>query len=285
MSILVTGAHGQLGGELCRMLGDRATGIDVDSLDLTDAPAATAIIRRLRPEAIINCAAYTHVDKAEMEPEKCRAVNVTAVEHLAEACGKLDCPLIQIGTDYVFGLPPATPRPWREDDPPRPQGVYARTKLEGERAAARCIKHLIVRTCGLYARAADRRASNFVRTMLRLGQERTEVRVVDDQRCTPTFVPHLAQAIIFLLNEAGSNVPWGTYHVTNGGETTWCEFAVEIFRMAGMKTVVRPIDSAEYGAPAPRPAYSVLDTEAYHRLGGPLMPDWKAALAEYFTKP
>ena len=117
---------------------------------------------RLKPAAIINCAAYTQVDKAESEPEMCRAVNATAVEHLAQACGKLDCPLVQISTDYLFGAATPEPRPWREDDPPSPQGVYARTKLEGEQAAARYPKHLIVRTCGLYARPSDPRAANFV---------------------------------------------------------------------------------------------------------------------------
>ncbi len=284
MSIVVTGAYGQLGGELCRQLGDRAKGLDIDSLDLTDPRAVLERMLALRPEAIVNCAAYTLVDKAEEEPEKCRAVNVAAVEHLVWACGELDCPLVQISTDYVFGTAPASPRPWREDDPPSPQGVYARTKLEGERTAARHSKHLIVRTCGLYARRCDRRASNFVRTMLRLGGTRSELRVVDDQRCTPTYVPHLARAVSFLLGQAEATVPWGTYHVTNDGETTWREFAVEIFRLAQMRVAVQPIGTAEYGAPAPRPSYSVLDTGAYRRLGGPPMPDWKAALAEYFCE-
>lgn len=282
MSIVITGAYGQLGSELCRQLGDRATGLDIDSLDLTDPRAVLERMLALRPEAIVNCAAYTLVDKAEEQPETCRAVNVAAVEHLVRACGELDCPLVQISTDYVFGTAPASPRPWREDDPPSPQGVYARTKFDGERAAARHPKHFIIRTCGLYARASDQRASNFVRTMLRLGGTRSELGVVDDQRCTPTYIPHLARAVLFLLGEAGSTVPWGTYHVTNGGETTWRQLAIEIFRLAEMQVVVRPISTAEYGAPAPRPSYSVLDTEAYRRLGGPPMPDWKAALAEYF---
>ncbi len=284
MSIVVTGAYGQLGSELCRQLGDRAKGLDIDSLDLTDGRAVLERMLALRPEAIVNCAAYTLVDKAEEQPEKCRAVNVAAVEHLVRACGELDCPLVQISTDYVFGTAPALPRPWREDDPPSPQGVYARTKLEGERAAARHPKHFIIRTCGLYARASDRRASNFVRTMLRLGDTRSELRVVDDQRCTPTYVPHLARAVLFLLGQAEATVPWGTYHVTNDGETTWREFAVEIFRLAQMRVAVQPIGTAKYGAPAPRPSYSVLDTGAYRRLGGPPMPDWKAALTEYFCE-
>ena len=285
MKIVVTGAYGQLGGELCRQLGAEAIALDIDTLDLTDGPAAIERLLALGPEAIVNCAAYTQVDKAESAPERCRAVNSTAVEYLAQACGRLDCPLVQISTDYVFGAAAAAPRPWREDDPPSPQGVYARTKLEGEQAARRHPKHLIVRTCGLYARPSDSRAANFVRTMLRLGASRPELRIVADQHCTPTYVPHLARAIAFLVGASGGRpAPWGIYHVTNAGQTTWFNFAAEIFRQAGMEVALRPITTAEYGAPAARPSYSVLDTVAYHRLGGPPMADWKAALAEYFAE-
>ncbi len=312
MTIAVTGAYGQLGGELCRQLGSAATPLDIDTLDLTDGPATVERIAAIRPEAVINCAAYTAVDKAEGEAEKCRAVNALAVEHLVRACRQLDCPLVQISTDYVFGAVSSPPRPWREDDPCRPQGVYAGTKLEGELAAAKYQKHLIVRTCGLYARPSDPRAANFVKTMLRLGAARPELRIVDDQHCTPTYVPHLARAILFLLGVdsqfcgaavsaaqaggtpapqcslgaslAGRSAPWGTYHVTNSGEATWREFAAEIFRLAGMQVAIRPITTAEYGAPAARPSYSVFDTSKYNRLGGPAMPDWRTALGEYFAE-
>jgi dTDP-4-dehydrorhamnose reductase len=284
MSIVVTGAYGQLGGELCRQLGPAAVPLDIDTLDLADGPATVERMLALKPEAVINCAAYTAVDKAESEPEKCRAVNAVAVENLARACGKLDCPLVQISTDYVFGAVPTSSQPWREDDPCCVQGVYAKTKLEGELAAAKHAKHLIVRTCGLYARPSDPRAANFVKTMLRLGSSRPELRIVADQHCTPTFVPHLAKAILFLLGQGGKPAPWGTYHVTNTGEATWREFATEIFRQAKMQVAIVPITTAEYGAPAARPSYSVLDTTAYHRFGGPAMPDWKTALAEYFAE-
>jgi dTDP-4-dehydrorhamnose reductase len=292
MKIAVTGAYGQLGGELCRILGERAIPLDIDTLDLCNGPAVVERMLELKPHAIINCAAYTQVDKAENEPEKCRAVNATAVTHIARAAGELDCPLVQISTDYVFGAIAKNPRPYRENDPCQPQGVYARTKFEGEAAAARHPKHWIVRTCGLYARATDARAANFVKTMLRLGSTRPELRVVDDQHCTPTYVPHLARAILFLLGidhnsittSGGSPAPSGIYHVTNTGEATWREFAEEIFRQAGMSVVVHPITTAEYNAPAARPSYSVLDTSAYHRLGGPAMPDWRAAVKEYFEE-
>ena len=284
MSIVVTGAYGQLGGELCRQLRDQAIPLDIDTLDISDRRAVLDRMLAIRPEAVVNCAAYTQVDKAESEPEKCRAVNTEAVEYFVEACGRLNCPLLQISSDYLFGQSVENPRPWREDDPLSPQGVYAKTKLEGERAAARHPQHWIVRTCGLYARPSDSRAVNFVRTMLRLGASRPELRVVTDQRCTPTYVPHLARAILFLLGRDGSSAPWGTYHVTNTGDVSWYELAVEIFRQAEMRVGVRPITTAEYGAPAARPSYSVLDTTAYHRLGGPAMPHWKAALEEYFAE-
>jgi dTDP-4-dehydrorhamnose reductase len=285
MKILVTGALGQLGAELCSQLGGDAIPIDIDTLDLTNGPAVRKALAEMAPTAVINCAAYTQVDKAESEPDLCRAVNATAVEHLAEACGRLDCPLVQISTDYVFGDPAAPRRPHLESDATLPQGVYARTKYEGELAAARHAKHLIVRTCGLYAQPSHQRAQNFVKTILRLAQSRDHLRVVADQHCTPSYVPHVAKAVLFLL-DAGqrSAAPWGVYHVTNGGATTWHAVASEIVRLAGLKTTVEAITTAEYPLPAPRPAYSVLDTTAYHRLGGPAMPSWDAALAEYFAE-
>ncbi len=284
MKIVVTGAYGQLGGELARQLGDDAVPLDVDTLDLTDGPAVLHRLLQLKPEAVINCAAYTQVDQAESEPQACRAVNVTAVEHLARACGRLDCSLVQISTDYVFTGDPDRAVPYREDDAPSPEGVYARTKLEGERAAARHAKHLIVRTCGLYARPSDPRANNFVKTMLRLANSRNELNVVADQHCTPSYVPHVAKAILFLAGVSRREpAAWGTYHVVNRGETTWHDFAAEIFRQAGIEMTLHPITTAEYAAAAPRPAYSLLDSTKYHALGGPAMPTWQGALEEYFA--
>lgn len=285
MSILVTGAAGQLGAELCRLLAGEAAGVDIDTLDLTDRAAVLQSLRRLAPRAVIHCAAYTQVDQAESDAARCRAVNVTAVESLAVGCRELDSPLVQISTDYLFAGSPGIGRPWREDDPPLPKGVYAVTKFEGEQAAATWSKHLIVRTCGLYARPSHLAARNFVKTILRLARTQPRLRVVDDQWCTPSYVPHVARAIVYLLGTNGATpAPWGIYNVTNRGETTWCGFAREIVRLAGLDVPVEPITTAEFAAPAPRPAYSVLDTTAYHRLGGPAMPDWKEALVEYFAE-
>ncbi|MGA2032711.1 MAG: dTDP-4-dehydrorhamnose reductase [Thermoguttaceae bacterium] len=285
MKVVVTGAAGQLGAELCRLLGPQAIAVDIDTLDLTNGPAVLEALPRLRPEAVIHCAAYTAVDLAESEPEKCRAANVTAVLFLVQVCHRLDCPLVQISTDYVFGGASPGQRPWREDDPPAPRGVYAISKLLGEQAAAVHEKHLIVRTCGLYARPAHQQARNFVKTILRLAETKPKLCVVADQHCTPTYVPHVARAIAFLLGGNGAPAaPWGIYHVTNRGETTWFDFAVEILRLARRSVPIEAITTADYPSPAPRPAYSVLDTTAYYRLGGPPMPDWKAALAEYFAE-
>ena len=276
--IAVTGAGGQLGTELSRQLGARAIGLDLPTFDLTNRKAVLDVLGKLWPQVIINTAAYTQVDKAEAEARRCRAINVQGVAHLVRACRKLDCVLVQLSTDYVFGGNAERRTPYRETDPPSPQGVYAQTKFEGERYAADWERHFIVRTCGLYGRPGPRSAGNFVATMLRLAATRRKVRVVADQHCTPSYVPHVARAIRFLLKTEA----YGTYHVVNSGATTWHGFAVEIFRQADLDVKVEPITTAEYGAPASRPAYSVLDTSKYRSLvGAPVMPTWQEALAQY----
>lgn len=295
MKVLVTGSRGQLGRELCRQLGDDAIPLARDTLDLTRGLAIYDTITNKNPDMVINCAAYTQVDRAEIEPDVCRAVNATAVDYIADACRMLDCPLMQVSTDYVFSGEKGRNTPYKEEEPPSPRGVYATSKLEGEAAAACHAKHLIVRTCGLYANPVDENAHNFVQTMLHLGRKRQSLRVVDDQYSTPSYVPHVAKAMLFLAGygtaapasnatpaSSGATVPWGIYHVTNTGATSWYGFAREIFRLAEMDVAVEPISTTDYSDPTPRPTYSVLDTTAYHRLGGPPMPHWKEALADYF---
>jgi dTDP-4-dehydrorhamnose reductase len=226
---------------------------------------------------VINTAAYTAVDKAEESPEKCQSVNAEAVLNLAEESTATDCCLVQVSTDYVFGGPFDTQLPFVESDPPCPRGVYATTKLQGEIHAAVNPRHYVVRSCGLYGEAGPTSTGNFVTTMLRLGRERDFVSVVNDQRCTPTWIPELARAIIFLTNTN----QFGLYHIVNGGETTWFGMAREIFRIANIQCQVEPITTEQYGALAPRPAYSVLNTEKYESLGGPKMSMWDDALAKY----
>jgi dTDP-4-dehydrorhamnose reductase len=280
MRIAVTGSQGQLGSELCRQLGGDAAGLDLPQFDLTDRDRVLRTLIEIAPQAVINTAAYTQVDRAEEEIQRCRAVNARGVAHLVEACRALDCVLVQISTDYVLGGDTRRRVPYRETDEPQPQSVYARSKLEGERLAAEWEKHLVVRTCGLYGRPGPRSAGNFVETMLGLAARRARLRVVDDQRLTPSYVPHVARAIRFLLETDA----YGTYHVTNVGETTWYDFAAEIFRLAGLPVELEPISTSEYGAKAPRPPYSVLDTSKYHALPGrPAMPLWQSALGEYLA--
>lgn len=279
--ILVTGSAGQLGRELVWQLGSQALPLDRQTCDLTDEVALGEFLARSQPAAIINSAAYTQVDRAESERERCLAVNAGVVARLAQWAEALDIPLVQLSTDYLFGGDYSPLIPHREEDPTEPRGVYAQSKQAGEQAAARWRKHLIVRTCGLYARPSGEpvRGRNFVDTMRVLGRERATLRVVQDQRCTPTFVPDLARAILFLL----SHEHYGTFHVVNGGEVTWYEFACEIFRLEGRSPELIPITSAEYAAAAPRPAYSVLSTAKYEATGGPKLRPWQEALAEYFA--
>lgn len=281
MQIAVTGAGGQLGGELCRRLGPSAIALDLPDFDLTNRALVREQLYRLKPAAVINTAAYTQVDKAEQDRERCMAINAVAVGYLADACTELDCPLVQISTDYVFGRDAGRQAPYAEDDDPGPLSVYGESKLAGEHQAARCPRHIIVRTCGLYGqRGPATAASNFVDTMLRLGRERPVVRVVDDQRCTPSYVPHVAAAILLLLERSAQ----GTYHVVNSGETTWHDFAAEIFRQGGVAVPLERITTAQYGALAVRPAYSVLSTARYAAVEGRALPAWQAALAEYLRR-
>ena len=279
--VAVLGCAGQLGSEICRRLRERAIALDHTALDITNRQLVLEVLNELRPAAVINAAAYTLVDKAESDQDACRMVNADAVAHLAEACRDLHATLVQISTDYVFGADTNRRVPYSEEETPSPQGVYSRTKLAGELYAATCPRHFIIRTCGLFGRrTAGSGAGNFVETMLRLAQERKTLRIVDDQHCAPTYVPHLASALLFLLESEC----YGTYHVVSRGETTWHGFAAEIFRQSRIDIQLERITTAQFAAPAPRPAYSVLDTTKYHALGGPAMPTWQEGLAEYLAE-
>lgn len=284
MPIAVTGASGQLGGELCRQLGREAVGLDLPDFDLTRHARVRQTLLDLRASAVINAGAYTQVDRAEQDRERCWAVNAEAVGCLAQACCELACPLVQVSTDYVFGRDTSRTVAYREDDVPAPLSVYGESKLAGERQAAAWRRHLIVRTCGLYGLPGPLTSgSSFVDTILRLGrqpQADKHLRVVGDQRCTPSYVPHVARAILFLLRGGAQ----GTFHVVSSGATTWYDFALEILRQAHIEATVERITSAEYGSLAARPGFSLLDTSKYHALDGPAMPAWQDALAEYLAE-
>ena len=202
-------------------------------------------MRAARPAIVVNCAAYTQVDRAETDAALCHRVNCHVVEVLARVCNDLGANLVQISTDYVVGGGPSRTRPFSEAEAPAPVGVYARSKLAGERAAAASHRHLIVRTCGLYGTGGH----NFVETMLRLSKNQSQLRVVDDQRCTPSYVEHVARGIEYLVDSGHQ----GLFHVVNGGETTWYDFAVEIFRQAGLAVALERINTEQYAATARSP--------------------------------
>lgn len=278
--VLITGAKGQLGQELCRLLRGAAIPADLPEVDITSRHKLWMFLNDVKPEAIINAAAFTRVDLAEELPEAARAVNVLGVRHLAEFALVASIPLVHISTDYVFGGDESRTTPYREDDPPRPVNVYGQTKLEGEREAMQCPRHIVVRTCGLYGELGPLSPGNFVETILRKAREQRVLRVVNDQICCPSYVPHVAGAILFLL----AHSHWGLFHVVNTGQTSWFEFACAIVARAGLDCEVVPISSSEYPARARRPRYSVLDCSKFLALpGAPPLPHWQEALDEYFA--
>jgi dTDP-4-dehydrorhamnose reductase len=271
VKIMITGPTGQVGWELAPPLGalGEVVALDRSALDLADPDAIRARVRELRPDVIVNAAAYTAVDRAESEPALALAVNGRAPGVLAEEAKALGALLVHYSTDYVFDGTKGAP--YTEDDLPNPLSVYGRTKLEGERAiqASGC-RQLILRTSWVYAG----RGHNFLLTMLRLGAERRELRVVDDQRGAPTWARDIATATVRLLAQP----PAGLFHLTAAGETTWHGFACEIMRLAGLAPVVHRIRSDEYPTAARRPANSVLDN-ARVKSAGIVLPPWQESLA------
>lgn len=279
MRTVIVGANGQLGHTLCKKLGKSATGLTESQLDITDQDAVLLAFSELRPDVVINAAAYTNVDAAESNVEACERVNVMGTENLVRAATAMDAVLVHVSTDYVFGSKDALCVPHTEVDPTSPQGVYAQTKFASEQVALSARKSFVVRTCGLYANDDGPEATfkNFPSTILRLATSLPELRIVNDQTCTPSYVPHVADALLALATTS----EFGLYHVTNQGATTWYEFALKLLRLAEISTPVHPISTEEFGAVAPRPAYSVLDTSKYLALNLVELPSWQAGLSEY----
>lgn len=279
--VLILGAGGQVGTELQRSFAGtgEVKACGRDTADLSKPEELRRLIAELRPAIILNAAAYTAVDRAESEPELAMAINGYAPRVLAEEAAKLDALLVHYSTDYVFDG--SKKSPWVEDDPTNPLNVYGRTKLAGEEAIREVGgKHLIFRTSWVYGPHGH----NFLRTMLRLSDERDLLKIVDDQAGAPTSSAVIADATRAIVDKVGAmESAFGRYHMTCAGETTWCGFAKEIFaqyqsRSDASVPQVFPIPSSEYPTPAVRPANSVLSNEKLQYTFGVSLPDWRAAL-------
>ena len=276
MNILITGCNGQLGSELRHLEAQHSAhtfyNTDVAELDITNQLAVEDFVNRNGIDGIVNCAAYTAVDKAESERELCTTLNTVAPSYLAAAIGKRGGWMIHISTDYVFNGQHHLP--YQEGETPCPDSVYGNTKLAGELGVTKfCPNTLIIRTAWLYSRYGH----NFVKTMMRLGREKEQLGVVFDQIGTPTCAADLAEAILSIIEQG---VRPGLYHFSNEGVTSWYDFAVAIHRLAGIDTCqVRPLHTSEYPTAASRPAYSVLDKTKikldYHLT----IPHWETSLA------
>ena len=275
MKILITGCTGQLGNEmqLLEMENPQHTyyNTDVAELDITDQKAIETFVEENQIDGIVNCAAYTAVDKAEDNQEICTKLNANAPEYLAAAIEKRGGWMVQISTDYVFDGTNHTP--YVESDPVCPNSVYGRTKLAGEEAALKaCQKTMIIRTAWLYSTFGN----NFVKTMIRLGNEKPELGVIFDQIGSPTYARDLAVAIFAAINQG--IVP-GIYHFSNEGVISWYDFTKAIHRIAGITQChVRPLHTSEYPTPANRPHYSVLDKTKIKQTYGIEVPYWEESL-------
>ena len=281
MNILITGCNGQLGNEmqLLEMENRQHTyfNTDVQELDITNREAIVKFVDEHEIDGIVNCAAYTAVDKAESNEQLCDLLNHVAPGYLAEAVERRGGWLIQVSTDYVFDGTNHTP--YVETDPVCPNSVYGRTKLAGEQAAQKaCSRTMIIRTAWLYSTFGN----NFVKTMIRLGNEKPELGVIFDQIGTPTYARDLAVAIMTAINQG---VKPGVYHFSNEGVISWYDFTKAIHRIAGITSChVRPLHTSEYPTPAARPHYSVLDKTKMKQTYGIEIPYWEESLRECVEK-
>ena len=278
MKVLVTGYAGQLGWDTVHLLearGVEARGVDMQDFDLTDGEAVRAYVQSYRPTAIVHCAAYTNVDKAESQPEVCAKVNGMGTVNIVRAALSVGAKVVFISTDYVF--PGTGEEPWKVDDPYGPQNVYGMSKVQGEDAVRSLMtRYFILRTSWVFGK----NGRNFVRTMLRLGKEKNEIRVVDDQVGSPTYTKDLARVICDLL----PTDKYGIYHVRNEGFMSWCDFAKMIMQKAGLPCRVLPVASSEYPTPARRPMNSRLDGSRLAAAGIEPMPTVEDALDRYLEE-
>ena len=278
MKILVTGYNGQLGYDVVKELNSRSVecrGVDREDFDITDRDETVGYICDYAPDAVIHCAAYTAVDRAEDDEENCRKVNADGTENIAVACEKLRAKMLYVSTDYVYGGDGEAP--FETDSPTNPKNVYGVTKLEGEKAVMKYIdKFFIVRTSWVFGI----NGSNFVKTMLRLGDEKESLNVVCDQVGSPTYTPDLARLICDLI----VTEKYGIYHGTNENFCSWAEFAAEIMNLGGKKTVINPVPSSEYPTKAERPHNSRLSKKCLDEAGIKRLPTWQDALKRFLKE-
>ena len=282
MRVVVFGAAGQLGADLMRALdGLTAIAVGHDRADIADADAVDDVLRAEKPDWVVNAASMTHVDRCETDVTEAFVANAVGARTVAVAAAAQKARLVHISTDYVFDGRRSAP--YIESDPVRPISVYGASKAAGEFLVETChAQAVIARTSGLYGTSPCRGkgGANFVDTMLRLAGERDTLRVVSDEVLTPTFTEDLAAQLRAMID---ADVPAGTYHVTQSGECSWYDFAKEIFRIAGVDVKVEETTAAEWGAPAKRPAYSVLENRALAKLGLDRMAEWNDALGRYLA--
>jgi dTDP-4-dehydrorhamnose reductase len=279
--VAVIGANGQLGHDLVKVLHDwDLIPLTRKELDLCDFVQTRRALMVARPALVINTAAFTRVDECEDGPDQAFGVNTYAVRNLAQICAELDSVVMHLSTDYVFGGEQRTP--YSEADSPNPLNVYGVSKLAGEYFVRNiCPKHFVMRTSGLYGvMGSSGKGGNFVETLLRLSREGKPIRVVDDQVLTPTYTHDLARQIKALAQTDAH----GLYHMTNGGQCSWYEFASTIFELLGVKPDFGPTTTAAYGAKARRPAYSVLAHANLRHVGLDDLRPWPEALAAYLAE-
>jgi dTDP-4-dehydrorhamnose reductase len=281
MRVLIIGADGQLGTDLCRVLkGDGLIPLTHADIEITDLDSVRRAIAVHRPESVINTAAYIKVDDCEVEKDRAFAVNALGARNVAVVCQEIGAKMVYISTDYVFGNGPEASRtPYNEFDDPLPGNVYGRSKLAGERLVCHlCQKHFVVRTSGLFGLAGARgKGGNFIETTLNLARTCPELRMVNDQTFSPTSSADLARVLARLV----ATQYYGTFHITNSGACTWYEFSREILRMAGLTTPIIPLTSDQYPQRARRPSYSVLHNYQLQLLGWEALRPWQDALADY----
>lgn len=274
MKILVTGVHGQLGYDVvneAKSRGIEAVGTDIQDMDITNSEQVHQVIEAGNFDAVVHCAAWTAVDKAEEMPQACRKVNKEGTENIAKVCEALDIAMMYFSTDYVFNGKGETP--WNEYDKREPLNVYGLTKYEGELAVERLKKHYIIRIAWVFGKNGN----NFIKTMLKLGKERGKLSVVNDQIGSPTYTFDLARLVIDMIQTD----KYGTYHACNEGECSWYEFACEIFKQSAMDVEVTPLNSEAFPTKAVRPKNSRMNKRELDNNGFQRLPTWQDALHRY----